>query len=1062
MSVSFPSASQTGLAWQRQPQYRLGPDGTFHIDEFDCAPAFSSFLPGIAGLDGLPTWCMYVNRGQAVAGFGMDGKDNALMEFLPANWAYQLTPVQGFRTFLRLGDDLFYEPFSPTVPFGPDALTRRLSIEPHTITLTEGNTALGLETRVAYWTLAHRPVPALVRRVEIRNIGGEARRCSLLDGMPVLVAGETTDFMMKKLRRLAEAFVRVRREGDVAIFSPPVRAGDEAEVLPIRWRNFVASFVAADDALEPTLPVVDPDVVFGGGMDLVTPRRFVESGTVDREAQVWENRMPCAFAEASGDLEPGAVLTLYSVIGSMERPAHLEALLAEFRTPAAIEATLEENRALVSDLTRPAFTVSAHDTFDGYARQNFLDNLLRGGKPILFPGRNHEGLSHVYTRRHGDMERDYNDFQLPPHPYSEGQGNFRDILQNRRHFAWFYPEVADRLIALFCELVQADGYNPLTIAGYRWQSPDPEALARKLGGTNEGAVAAFRDVTSRPFAPGVLLRIVDVEGLPVPSGQREVWLRDALLECDCFLVAWGHAGGYWIDHWTYLLDLLEAFEGIHPEQVEDMLAKAGRVGWVDEGAYVVPRTERTVRRPAGVLQLDAVRDVGVHGEALPRVSIGTKLVFLAAIKAVSFDAAGVGIEMEAGRPGWDDALNGLPGQFGSATPEVVALRRLAAWLEGALGEKAIELPADMARLLGEVLGDLDAGAYDYERSCRIREEYRRRVRFEPEAGLKSVSRDEVGRLLRAIVERCDQAIQKARVAESGLLHTFFSNEPESVEEVAPEGLRVRSFRQKPLPLFLEGQVNLMRVVESAEEARRLHGAVRKSGLFDPALQTFKLNEPLTEWPHTIGRVRTFSRGWYENESVWVHMLYKYLLELLRTGLHEEFFAEAQHSLIPFLDPAVYGRSVLETSSFIASSACPDPAARGRGFVARLSGSTAEFIHIWTLMTVGERPFRWEEGELVFEPHPVLPGDWFTTSAKEGRWNGGDVEIPANSFAAAFLGTVLLVYHNEQRRDTFGANAARPARIVVDGRETIGAPALHGKMAEELRRRSVRRLDVWLE
>ena len=32
--------------------------------------------------------------------------------------------------------------------------------------------------------------------------------------------------------------------------------------------------------------------------------------------------------------------------------------------------------------------------------------------------------------------------------------------------------------------------------------------------------------------------------------------------------------------------------------------------------------------------------------------------------------------MEGGKPGWNDAMNGLPGLFGSGTPETFELKRL--------------------------------------------------------------------------------------------------------------------------------------------------------------------------------------------------------------------------------------------------------------------------------------------------------------------------------------------------------------------------------------------------
>ena len=92
---------------------------------------------------------------------------------------------------------------------------------------------------------------------------------------------------------------------------------------------------------------------------------------------------------------------------------------------------------------------------------------------------------------------------------------------------------------------------------------------------------------------------------------------------------------------------------------------------------------------------------------------------------------------------------------------------------------------------------------------------------------------------------------------------------------------------------------------------------------------YKVNASLKEASYEIGRARAFTPGWLENESIWLHMEYKYLLELLRSGMYEEFFADFHKAAIPFLDPQVYGRSIYENSSFIASSKNPNRAYHGK-------------------------------------------------------------------------------------------------------------------------------------
>ena len=56
----------------------------FHIKEYDKQPPFSSFLPGLAGVRGIPMWVFYTNRGQGINSFGIHNKGNAIMEFNPA------------------------------------------------------------------------------------------------------------------------------------------------------------------------------------------------------------------------------------------------------------------------------------------------------------------------------------------------------------------------------------------------------------------------------------------------------------------------------------------------------------------------------------------------------------------------------------------------------------------------------------------------------------------------------------------------------------------------------------------------------------------------------------------------------------------------------------------------------------------------------------------------------------------------------------------------------------------------------------------------------------------
>ena len=82
----------------------------------------------------------------------------------------------------------------------------------------------------------------------------------------------------------------------------------------------------------------------------------------------------------------------------------------------------------------------------------------------------------------------------------------------------------------------------------------------------------------------------------------------------------------------------------------------------------------------------------------------------------------------------------------------------------------------------------------------------------------------------------------------------------------------------------------------------------------------------------------------------------------------DFWEEIKTGLTPFMDPKIYARSPLECASFIASSYHMDKSIHGTGFLARLSGSTAEFLSMYHVMMYGRQPFVVddESGELALK------------------------------------------------------------------------------------------------
>ncbi|MCX5701781.1 MAG: hypothetical protein NTW64_02225 [Candidatus Omnitrophica bacterium] len=136
-----------------------------------------------------------------------------------------------------------------------------------------------------------------------------------------------------------------------------------------------------------------------------------------------------------------------------------------------------------------------------------------------------------------------------------------------------------------------------------------------------------------------------------------------------------------------------------------------------------------------------------------------------------------------------------------------------------------------------------------------------------------------------------------------------------------------------------------------------------------------------------------------------------------------------------------------------SSAFADESLHGNGFVARLSGSTAEFLQIWLIMNLGKTPFILNNNkELNLKVSPILPGWLFTKKDKAYSFN--------------FLGKVRVIYHNPKRKDTFGRNAVKPKKITFIDKDqnpvTILQDTIPSPYAEQIRLRQTGHIDVYLD
>ncbi|MBP7310885.1 MAG: hypothetical protein KA984_06330, partial [Candidatus Cloacimonetes bacterium] len=687
---------------------------------------------------------------------GIEGKHHPIMEFLPANWAYNLVSTQGFRTFIKLSDQKqvsFYEPFQNKWQDREIERTQSMIIAPAKLTLQEVNKTLGLIFTVEYFNIPQEQYAGLARRLSIHNLNTEAVKLQVLDGLPLIVPYGLDDWGLKHMRRLFEAFVEVTNfEHNVPFYKLKVEPADRPDVVKIIKGNFYLGF-GPDSLL--VKPVYDPAKIFGLRGDYSHPEKFLSSSTEELVSnQIFENRLPCAMGAFDVTIAGNRTYTYTSVIGHAGSAGELNELVPKIILSGYIDKKAGENHQIVSELTQNNYTCSSQPILDHYARQNFLDNVLRGGFPFSLKGRECTATLHLYSRKHGDLERDYNDYRINPTPYSQGNGNFRDLCQNRRCDLFFNPEVGDGNVIQFYNLIQLDGFNPLVIKEISFALAQPERLdeliATYLGSEHREALKAY---LLSPFTPGDLLLHLQQQKIAI-KGDTDAFIGDLLaISTKKYGVDYGE--GYWTDHWHYNLDLLENFLTIYPDRKKNILFEKAAFSFYDNPHRVQPRDQKYLIWEGRTMQLNAVvwdheKEQLIcqrtHDPNQIRTNYGTGEVYkthlltvllsLVANKLASLDPEGVGVEMEAGKPNWYDALNGLPGLIGSSLSETLELKRHILFLLKSLAEldaaQEFTLYSELCEFISALhhLLKAELSAYDFwDQASTIKENYRAQTRL---------------------------------------------------------------------------------------------------------------------------------------------------------------------------------------------------------------------------------------------------------------------------------------------------------------------------------------------
>jgi len=781
-----------------------------------------------------------------------------------------------------------------------------------------------------------------------------------------------------------------------------------------------------------------------------------------------------AFSAYDGIIEEE--LTFYTVIGKMVDIATLNKKARSFDV-AYFSAMETKAKELGDRLTTAVSGKTNHPIFDAYIRQSFLDNLLRGGYPILFQGENGPIVYHVFSRIHGDMEREYNNFFVEPAFYSHGNGSYRDVNQNRRNDVYFVKEAGLFNIKQFLDLIQIDGQNPLTIKGSTLVCNEKhiEELMALVVDQKE----TIKMILQSRFTPGKLLTTIRDNKIRL-AVQPDDFLKSVIAHSKQEIEA-AFGTGYWSDHWTYNMDLIDNYLNVFPDKRSELMFN-GKYRFFQSPMTVLKRDQKTVRMKDGkIRQLEPVIQDHIKIQTcqlnpsgtnwhrndqgtIIEVDLFTKLFHLGLMKFVTLDPFGMGIMMDADKPGWNDSMNGLPGIFGSGLPETVELKRLLVFLiqiAEDFSSQETTIPRDIKQLFDEILSILKTEPVHpekrYDSIQDAREVFRDKTNLFIPFEWENVRMETLVPNLKALLDVVDDGIERAMELGKGILPTYLTYAAEEVEPldtVHPhlklENVHVKSWSVRMLPYYLEAPARYLKQCPCPTDAMAMHRLIKQSEMYDRTLRLYITSTSLEDETLEIGRARAFTKGWLEREACFMHMSYKYLIGLLKSGLYKEYFSDMKTSLPPFMDPALYGRSLLENSSFIATSNNPNPNNHGRGFVSRLTGTTSEALTMYLTMMTGKHLFQMNEGELCFSIHPILTEDFFDED---------------NRVLFRLFDQIDVELFNPERLDTFGRFGAKTSSYVLIDTEgektTVYGAMVKGNSAHRIREGHIKKIFVTL-
>ena len=780
-------------------------DSFYRIEGAEHMPVFLMSLVSASDL-----WMFVASNGGLTA--GRRNTERPLFPYMTEDRVCDSAGVNGPRTIIEVldghGAKVRWEPFTQLVEEDKITLALMKNVAGDCLVFEETNHALGLRFSSSW---SGSPEFGFVRAAELSNVGSEARRVRVLDGLknilPALsgaIISETRSCVLDAYKQ--NQLVPEQRLGIFALASQPVDRPEPMEAL----RAAVAWSLVPDNFRVSIAPDND--------------ERLLRGEPLDESAEVC-GRRGAYWVSGEADLMPGQSVSWRIVADTHWSQPEVAGLLEKLQSPndlaRDLDASLRAARQSLIDLV--AKTDGLQETADVNASAhhfaNVLFNDMRGGVYAdgynidtgLFAGfvrawslpcharmaatlaslpqTMHveefraavdalgdadlsrlalEYLPLTFSRRHGDPSRPWNRFDIhvqteDRHPVLAYQGNWRDIFQNWEALSLSFPDFLPGIIAKFVNATTAEGFNPFRISnhGFDWEVPEP--------------------------------------GNP-----------------------WSHIG-YWGDHQIiYLQRLLEMQQRFFPQALEHTLPRdiyvyaslPYRMRTFDE-IFADPRSTIDFIREWHDAAVAREKEIGADGKLLHkdgeivRANLLEKLLVPLLSKMSNFIPNG-GIWMNTQRPEWNDSDNALVGA-GLSMVTLNYLHRFATFLAGMLrGTKTAEFPLHAAvagwlqalrRTMDENAGALAQPQLDaktrrrfVEAIGRAFEAHRTQVLADGLGEAKPVATDD----LRAFLDDClawlGHTIASSKRAD-GLYDSY------NLMRVTDDGLEVKGLHE-----MLEGQV----------------------------------------------------------------------------------------------------------------------------------------------------------------------------------------------------------------------------------------------------------------